>query len=92
LHQVGVPVSRINKLDQVLGDEQVNTLGMFPRVPTDFRIPEMRFVDIPVSIDGERSVKRLMPPRLGEHTEEVLAAAGYSADEIASLRSEKVTN
>jgi crotonobetainyl-CoA:carnitine CoA-transferase CaiB-like acyl-CoA transferase len=92
LHQVGVPVSRINKLDQVLGDEQVNTLGMFPRVPTDFRIPEMRFVDIPVSIDGERSVKRLMPPRLGEHTEEVLTAAGYSADEIASLRSEKVTN
>jgi crotonobetainyl-CoA:carnitine CoA-transferase CaiB-like acyl-CoA transferase len=92
LHKVGVPVSPINKLDQVFADEQVNTLKMFPPVPTDFRIPEMRFVDIPVSINGERSVKHLMPPRLGEHTEDVLRAAGYSLDEIIALRNEKVTN
>ena len=92
LHKVGVPVSPINKLDQVFADEQVNTLKMFPPVPTDFRIPEMKFVDIPVSINGERSVKRLMPPRLGEHTEDVLKAAGYSIGEIIALRNEKVTN
>ncbi len=92
LQKMGVPVSPINTLDQVFADEQVNTLGMFASVPPDFRIPEMKFVDIPVSIDGERSVKRLMPPRLGEHTEEVLTAAGYSADEIVALRAEKVTN
>jgi len=92
LHKAGVPVSPINKLDQVFADDQVNTLGMFAPVPPDFRIPEMKFVDIPVSINGERSVKNLMPPRLGEHTDEVLRAAGYSAEEIASLRTAKVTN
>ena len=71
-----VPVSVINTLDKVLADEQVNTLGMLPPVAPDFRIPEMKFVDIPVTIDGERVIKRLMPPRLGEHTDEVLHALG----------------
>jgi crotonobetainyl-CoA:carnitine CoA-transferase CaiB-like acyl-CoA transferase len=92
LHKAGVPVSPINKLDQVFADDQVNTLGMFAPVPPDFRIPEMKFVDIPVSINDERSVKNLMPPLLGEHTDEVLRAAGYSPEEIASLRTAKVTN
>jgi crotonobetainyl-CoA:carnitine CoA-transferase CaiB-like acyl-CoA transferase len=52
----------------------------------------MKFMDIPVSINDEKSVKRLMPPKLGEHTEAVLRAAGYADAEIESLRSEGVTN
>jgi crotonobetainyl-CoA:carnitine CoA-transferase CaiB-like acyl-CoA transferase len=79
-------------MDQVYADEQVNTLGMLPPVAPDFRIPEMKFVDIPVSIDGEKSIKRLMPPLLGEHTEEVLKGARYTDAEIKSLRSEKIIN
>jgi crotonobetainyl-CoA:carnitine CoA-transferase CaiB-like acyl-CoA transferase len=92
LREAQVPASRINTMDQVFADEQVNTLGMFPPAALDFRIPEMKFVDIPVSIDGERSAKRQMPPRLGEHTEAVLKRFGYSEDELKSLRNEKVIN
>lgn len=92
LQRAGVPVSPINTLDQVFADEQVNTLGMFAPVAPGFRIPQMKFVDIPVSIDGERSVKRLMPPRLGEHTEEILRAAGYSDADIAALRADRIIN
>ncbi|MBV8054867.1 MAG: CoA transferase [Deltaproteobacteria bacterium] len=90
LQEAQVPASRINSIDQVFADEQVNALGMFPPVTSEFRIPEMKFVDIPVSIDGRKSVKRLMPPRLGEHTEPILRKAGYSDRDLQILRSEKV--
>jgi crotonobetainyl-CoA:carnitine CoA-transferase CaiB-like acyl-CoA transferase len=92
LREAGVPASTINSLDKVYADEQVNSLDMFPPVAPGFRIPEMKFVDIPVSINGEKSAMRLMPPKLGEHTEDVLRTAGYSDAEIKSLRSEGVTN
>src|SRR5262249_6945002 len=63
LREAGVPASVINTLDKVFTDEQVNLLGMLPPVDPAFRIPEMKFVDIPVTINGERSALRTMPPR-----------------------------
>jgi len=90
LREAGIPASTINSMDQVFVDEQVNALGMLPSVAPGFRIPEMKLVDIPVSVNDEKSVKRLMPPLLGQHTEEVLQAAHYSAAEIASLRVDKI--
>jgi len=92
LQEAGVPASTINAIDKVYADEQVNVLGMLPQVAPGFRIPSMKFVDIPVSINGQKSVKRLMPPKLGEHTEEVLRGAGYSEAEIKTLKAEGVTN
>lgn len=90
MRDAGVPASVINTLDKVYADEQVNALGMLPPVDPGFRIPDMKFVDIPVSINGERSTRRRMPPRLGEHTDEVLRAAGYADAEIAALKADKV--
>jgi crotonobetainyl-CoA:carnitine CoA-transferase CaiB-like acyl-CoA transferase len=92
LQEAQVPASRINSVAEVFDDEQVNALGMFVPVDPGFRIPEMKLVDIPVSIDGTKSVKRLMPPRLGEHTEAILLKAGYSHQDLHLLRSEKVIN
>ena len=40
----------------------------------------------PIRVDGERLALRLAPPLLGEHTEPLLAEAGYSAEEIGGLR------
>jgi crotonobetainyl-CoA:carnitine CoA-transferase CaiB-like acyl-CoA transferase len=92
LRQAEVPASKINTLDRVFADEQVNALGMFPSVAANFRIPEMKFVDIPVSINGQKAAMRSMPPRLGEQTEGVLRRAGYSDQDLQSLRREKVIN
>jgi len=90
LRKAGVPASMINSIGQVFADEQANALGMFPAAAPDFRIPGMKFVDIPVSIDGDKAAIRRMPPLLGEHTEEVLRGAGYTPAEIESLRAEGV--
>src|SRR6185312_12321321 len=90
LREAGIPASPINTLDKVFTDPQVNALGMFPPVTPDFRIPEMRFVDLPVSLDGARASIRRMPPRLGEHTDEIMIAAGYAPEEIAELRLARV--
>ena len=43
----------------------------------------------PITVDGERLPWRLPPPRLGEHTDEILRAIGYSPDGIVALRAAK---
>jgi crotonobetainyl-CoA:carnitine CoA-transferase CaiB-like acyl-CoA transferase len=90
LREAKVPASPINPIDEVFGNEQVNALEMFPPVAAEFRIPEMKFVDIPVSIDGAKAAKRLMPPRLGEQTTTILRKAGYSDQDLQTFRSERV--
>jgi crotonobetainyl-CoA:carnitine CoA-transferase CaiB-like acyl-CoA transferase len=92
MREAGIPAGPINKLDKVFKDEQVNALGMFPAVPSAFRIPDLKLVDIAVSINDQKSVKNQMPPLLGEHTEEVLRSAGYSDDELKAFRDEGITN
>jgi crotonobetainyl-CoA:carnitine CoA-transferase CaiB-like acyl-CoA transferase len=92
MREAGIPAGPINKLDKVFRDEQVNALGMLPAVPSAFRIPDLKLVDIAVSINDQKSVKNQMPPLLGEHTEEVLRSAGYSDAELKVFRDEGITN
>ena len=50
----------------------------------------VRLMAHPVRYDGKAPPLRRMPPGLGEHTLEVLAEAGYSAQEIQGLLDEGV--
>ena len=45
----------------------------------------VRQVDFPVRFSGGYRAPRAPAPELGEHTEEILTAIGYSADQLASM-------
>ncbi len=44
----------------------------------------------PILVDGERLPLRLPPPRLGEHTDEILGLVGVTPDDLKVLREQKV--
>jgi len=52
------------------------------------RVGERTFVKQPVRFSTYADIAERPPPRLGEHTETVLAECGYSPEEIAAMRAE----
>jgi crotonobetainyl-CoA:carnitine CoA-transferase CaiB-like acyl-CoA transferase len=46
----------------------------------------LRVVGQPFRLSGAESSVRLRPPERGEHTDEILATLGYTAEAIADLR------
>jgi formyl-CoA transferase len=82
LDAVGVTFGVVATLDDVPGDGQTRAIEAV--VP--FVDAEGLTVSSPFQIDGERKVGARNAPALGQHSEEVLREAGYSADEVARLR------
>ena len=51
-----------------------------------FADSDLRTINTPIYIEGAQKVQPRMAPNVGEHSDEVLSAAGFSSAEIAKMR------
>ena len=84
LEKAGIPAGPINSVGQALADIQAQHRSMVRM------IAGTPLVGSPVRIDGERTDSELPPPRLGEHTNDVLQELGIAPADIARLKDEGV--
>lgn len=85
-----IPVQKVNTKEDLLNDEQLAATEFwhFADHPTEGRI---RMSDPPVRFSKTPSSIRRLQPRLGEHSAEILAEAGYSEAEISEMLKAGVT-
>jgi len=84
LETVDILCAPVKDIEAALNDPQVAHNQMV----VDMRDPEVgaiRTVGIPVKLEGTPGSVRRTPPRLGQHTNEVLAELGFSPEEIRTL-------
>ena len=85
----GLPFAPITRPEQLFSDAHLNQTGGLAPI----NLPDGRAVQtvlLPLTLDDERPGVRLNPPRLGEHSAELLRELGYDAAQIESMSRQKI--
>jgi crotonobetainyl-CoA:carnitine CoA-transferase CaiB-like acyl-CoA transferase len=85
----GLPYAPIRKPEELFDDEHLQATGGLADItlPDGERAGQTTKVTLcPFTMGGQRLGVRLQPPRMGQHTAELLAEIGYKAEQIDLLR------
>ncbi|MES2631449.1 MAG: CaiB/BaiF CoA-transferase family protein [Pseudomonadota bacterium] len=93
MEKAGLPFAPIRRPEDLYDDEHLLATGGL----ADVRLPDgpkagetVKTTLFPITMQGHRLGVRLDPPKLGEHSRELLAGAGFAASEIERLLGESV--
>jgi crotonobetainyl-CoA:carnitine CoA-transferase CaiB-like acyl-CoA transferase len=86
LGEADIPFAAVNDLEDLLHDPHLESVGFWQLLehPTEGRL---RLPANPIELSATPPSIRRLPPRLGEHTAEVLASFGFDAAAIERLAS-----
>ncbi|GGM71302.1 CaiB/BaiF CoA transferase family protein [Dactylosporangium sucinum] len=90
LATTGVPAARVMSVPEALASRQVTHRRLVAEVASPAAEGgNLKLVGLPTHVDGSPVRIPGRPPRLGEHTDAVLAEFGFTAADVTRLREEK---
>ena len=90
LNDARVPAARVRRIEEALASEQVKSRGVVQSygasadgTPSSLPVAAFRYAHGSPELSGP-------PPRLGEHTNEVLTELGYGSQDLDNMRNSGV--
>ena len=89
LDDAGVPCGPVYTYEQLFSDPQVKHREMVVHAD-DAELGRVPHIRTPIRMSAAAVAVRRTAPRLGQHTDEILAGLGYAPAQVAELRRERV--